>query len=191
LKLLPSPRLRAHSPRRPPRGGRGLKCHDRHHFSDHRGSPSSRRAWIEIVHGVRAQPVPTSPSSRRAWIEIVTLAALAREQPSRPPRGGRGLKFFMLHFWCTVKTSPSSRRAWIEIAPRAQDCRTTRTSPSSRRAWIEILGWFSSSPYVLSPSSRRAWIEMFDALAPWNGRRLSPSSRRAWIEIVQDALDIV
>ena len=33
-------------------------------------SPSSRRAWIEILSGCRGFFVATSPSSRRAWIEI-------------------------------------------------------------------------------------------------------------------------
>ena len=44
-------------------------------FSDYaiynRWSPSSRRAWIEIVSSkVRTMELYTSPSSRRAWIEI-------------------------------------------------------------------------------------------------------------------------
>ena len=77
-------------------------------------SPSSRRAWIEIV-AVRHvhQHTPPSPSSRRAWIEIrrfdvagvfwglVALLAEGVDRNSaqnvmlpslvcRPPRGGRG-----------------------------------------------------------------------------------------------------
>ena len=35
------------------------------------GSPSSRRAWIEIsMHPLRSITTVQSPSSRRAWIEI-------------------------------------------------------------------------------------------------------------------------
>ena len=35
-------------------------------------SPSSRRAWIEIVCGhLILDPAAVSPSSRRAWIEIL------------------------------------------------------------------------------------------------------------------------
>ena len=33
-------------------------------------SPSSRRAWIEILMDSRSSVVRASPSSRRAWIEI-------------------------------------------------------------------------------------------------------------------------
>ena len=36
------------------------------------GSPSSRRAWIEITHGIVSFRIEmASPSSRRAWIEIL------------------------------------------------------------------------------------------------------------------------
>ena len=38
-------------------------------------SPSSRRAWIEIVWADIASRPQMSPSSRRAWIEIDTGAA--------------------------------------------------------------------------------------------------------------------
>ena len=80
------------------------------------GSPSSRRAWIEIPSPTcAAAPRRRSPSSRRAWIEIdiVTDAltafgvALLAEGVDRnwfdSPRRGVGIG------------SPSSRRAWIEI----------------------------------------------------------------------------
>ena len=40
------------------------------------GSPSSRRAWIEIVHGHNLPPLNRSPSSRRAWIEMLSLPAV-------------------------------------------------------------------------------------------------------------------
>ena len=78
-----------------------------------RGSPSSRRAWIEISWLAHLAVLRhKSPSSRRAWIEIlrtstcfhsVAVALLAegvdRNTPlccsfatlaCRPPRGGRG-----------------------------------------------------------------------------------------------------
>ena len=38
-------------------------------------SPSSRRAWIEIVFCAEGRFPPASPSSRRAWIEIAASAA--------------------------------------------------------------------------------------------------------------------
>ena len=61
-------------------------------------SPSSRRAWIEIVSAVgSALQFGGSPSSRRAWIEIDDCDYDAMTQS-----------------W-----SPSSRRAWIEIGRRS------------------------------------------------------------------------
>ena len=76
-------------------------------------SPSSRRAWIEILHN--KSPCPgrlvallaegvdrnnlrlyrdfrgdKSPSSRRAWIEIQQPGLWCRVVLRRPPRGGRG-----------------------------------------------------------------------------------------------------
>ena len=77
------------------------------------GSPSSRRAWIEILrplYGRRAKLVALlaegvdrndtaglvkanellSPSSRRAWIEILSRSVHFKPSNCRPPRGGRG-----------------------------------------------------------------------------------------------------
>ena len=56
------------------------------------GSPSSRRAWVEMDRRGRNVPPHKSPSSRRAWVEI-------RRKSWKAP----------------IPTSPSSRRAWVEI----------------------------------------------------------------------------
>ena len=76
-------------------------------------SPSTRRAWIEMVyhfgsggyHLVALHPegvdrncgsvafrrsIKLSPSTRRAWIEIVRTACDCVERSRRPPPGGRG-----------------------------------------------------------------------------------------------------
>ena len=76
-------------------------------------SPSSRRAWIEILcradycgntgvalltEGVDRnyfaedwyREMPMSPSSRRAWIEIEANARDSLSGYRRPPHGGRG-----------------------------------------------------------------------------------------------------
>ena len=146
-----------------------------------------------------------SPSSRRAWIEI--LNRRLRFRPQRVALLAEGVDRNKL---CTVKGqdelwSPSSRRAWIEI--RSDKCRRKiyLPSPSSRRAWIEICLSVYKSAQFRSPSSRRAWIEMgmtrkvlmpriVALLAEGVDRNIaiivlivlsamSPSSRRAWIEI--------
>ena len=147
-----------------------------------------------------------SPSTRRAWIEILskcntlcnTLVAL---HPEGVDRNTHSLSYFFLDF-----ASPSTRRAWIEIAFRrpASGC---RLSPSTRRAWIEIAVASSSlMMHAMSPSTRRAWIEIppqqkkkpntwrvalhpegvdrnIRQKAPEINKVASPSTRRAWIEM--------
>ena len=100
-------------------------------------SPSSRRAWIEILVCVLQLTVQGSPSSRRAWIEMSNVlivrfcfaVALLAEGVDRN---------------CMTGTSRPG----------------TPGSPSSRRAWIEIYLHTSFLALFMSPSSRRAWIEI-------------------------------
>ena len=102
-------------------------------------SPSSRRAWIEMYLKAVARFSPVmSPSSRRAWIEIDDCPELIDYAPCRPPRGGRGLKFDVPVQAVLHHGSPSSRRAWIEISDVPCCSIRRKWSPSSRRAWIEI-----------------------------------------------------
>ena len=106
-------------------------------FSPFLLSPSSRRAWIEMLIEIKFERISSqSPSSRRAWIEI----SVQRLQHSR-------------------RRSPSSRRAWIEIVFLPGFIEPDM-SPSSRRAWIEIVDELAARLGKKSPSSRRAWIEI-------------------------------
>jgi len=100
-------------------------------------SPSSRRAWIEILGVERAVKIVSVAllaegvdrnSSVEAQTAVLAVALLA-EGVDRNRLAG-----FREHF---RDLSPSSRRAWIEICWRSATPRTSR-SPSSRRAWIEI-----------------------------------------------------
>mgnify|MGYP001363591648 CR=1 FL=1 len=138
------------------------------------GSPSSRRAWIEIPRLCQGpQRGPRSPSSRRAWIEIGSASA---------PRWGA--------------RSPSSRRAWIEIAgdlfqlPRlvvallaeGVDRNSDYTAALNDCAGVALLAegvdrnWTSfltgRRPHE-SPSSRRAWIEITMLSSGAAGRRVA------------------
>ena len=79
-------------------------------------SPSSRRAWIEILQAVQVLTAQWSPSSRRAWIEMQKYfwksilerkVALLAEGVDRNHNISSNAK--------TPYKSPSSRRAWIEI----------------------------------------------------------------------------
>ena len=63
------------------------------------GSPSSRRAWVEMSVRSGVGYWYRSPSSRRAWVEITMSAAT--------PAAG---------------ASPSSRRAWVEILRWCRCC---------------------------------------------------------------------
>ena len=54
-------------------------------------SPSTRRAWIEILSKIGTYtPRNKSPSTRRAWIEIVIKSERHHPYRRRPPPGGRG-----------------------------------------------------------------------------------------------------
>ena len=116
IEIPVKPTCRPLSTRRPPRGGHGWKCKPQLAFPagqivallaegvDRNGkgglnvggiakSPSSRRAWIEMIFcSGRDAARARSPSSRRAWIEIEIKQLNAQ-----------------------FGSSPSSRRAWIEI----------------------------------------------------------------------------
>ena len=55
-------------------------------------SPSTRRAWIEIIMAKATAYQLQSPSTRRAWIEIPCMNEESSGVLRRPPPGGRGSK---------------------------------------------------------------------------------------------------
>ena len=81
------------------------------------GSPSSRRAWIEIGRMPQPWAGRTSPSSRRAWIEI----RMSRIMPGALQVAllAEGVDRNAIISATTINSykSPSSRRAWIEMLP--------------------------------------------------------------------------
>ena len=80
--------------------------------------------------------------------------------PSRPPRGGRGLKFDQVgRAWYTVR-SPPSRGAWIEIRMLwLLNLRSFRRPPRGGRG-LKSLSLLLRPRLYRSPPSRGAWIEM-------------------------------
>ena len=137
---------------RPPHGGRGLKSLRRPVRAETYLSPSPRRAWIEIAKASWQNLLVGSPSPRRAWIEMDRILSPDTLRRSRPPHGGRGLKFLGAirlgrDYLCrpphggrglkcdsterarTAPPSPSPRRAWIEIFPQAPSRRATIRRP--------------------------------------------------------------
>ena len=57
-----------------------------------------------------------SSSTRRTWIEIRLKERTCRNDESRPPHGGRGLKSGSHRKPAACVPSSSTRRTWIEIA---------------------------------------------------------------------------
>ena len=78
---------------------------------------------------------------------------------SRPPHGGRGLKFCDGDYPNQHNASPSPRRAWIEMLYRVKKVAFISVSPSPRRAWIEIMSCALHSCTMLSSSTRKAQSE--------------------------------
>ena len=135
-----------------------------------------------MVVGLVVTALAASPSSRRAWIEIVcgqvldnyNCVALLAEGVDRNAQNMRAVT--------ACRWSPSSRRAWIEITFARCRC-PLGGSPSSRRAWIEICTDAQTAvqrPVALLAEGVDRNITLYSAsvMAP-----MSPSSRRAWIEI--------
>ena len=68
--------------------------------------------WLRLRAGLKNC---MSPPARGAWIEMVVCAHAASATQSRPPHGGRGLKFQHDHRQLAHHWSPPARGAWIEM----------------------------------------------------------------------------
>ena len=78
-------------------------------------SPSSRRAWIEILRCTAPVLRRRSPSSRRAWIEIQGQPKKRYDPPVALLAEGVDRNYEVSGKLTQGTWSPSSRRAWIEI----------------------------------------------------------------------------
>ena len=158
------------------------------------------------MRNVEGVELGASPSSRRAWIEMLgrcgrrthAAVALLAEGVDRNYKRKSGQDLMQTVALLAEGVDRNHRRTWSTSTPTS--------SPSSRRAWIEMRLSTSLSSAVRSPSSRRAWIEIPRAARPVPPRFVallaegvdrniativgkesltqSPSSRRAWIEII-------
>ena len=102
-----------------------------------RGSPSVRRAWIEIF---------ASPSSSVNWAVALRTEGVDRNTQQMTIVAGTGVG---------LRTEGVDRNAW---SPLEQATRVM--SPSVRRAWIEMDTMVFVTGKNGSPSVRRAWIEI-------------------------------
>ena len=148
-------------------------------------SPSTRRAWIEILNSSRVfTAIISSPSTRRAWIEIFYLQIFIIAQ--RVALHPEGVDINCMDFTTCSRPdlSPSTRRAWIEIQEANDVTAAGRWSPSTRRAWIEIIilcARQGEGLVALHPEGVDRNI-FFAAVMSYSEK--SPSTRRAWIEIL-------
>ena len=168
-----------------------------------------------------------SPSSRRAWIEIIGRLKIEKNNEVALLAEGVDRNFFDRARAALEKQSPSSRRAWIEIKhtkgvqkclfvallaegvdrnwPSSMASGGTVGSPSSRRAWIEIHRRHCGTHFrgvallaegvdrnrLLLRCNKPQWVALLaegvDRNVGITPARMavsaSPSSRRAWIEI--------
>ena len=150
---------------------------------DRLGSPSSRRAWIEMDFVLVVHQASTSPSSRRAWIEISMYGF----------SGSRGNVALLAEGVDRNVHCPCDNADFPEVALLAEGVDRNRLaiypgslsirSPSSRRAWIEMAVTCSqyswSTVALLAEGVDRNGV----CVLPHKRGKLSPSSRRAWIEI--------
>ena len=101
-------------------------------------SPSSRRAWIEILSGFsddfKAAVALLAEGVDRNF-DIFGANDLRLDVALLAEGVDRNAIIMCNHAMCS--SSPSSRRAWIEIY-NITICCAHHWSPSSRRAWIEI-----------------------------------------------------
>ena len=126
-------------------------------------------------------PVLWSPPSRGAWIEITDSSADYGHSAGRPPRGGRGLKYYghSADRWC-YRRPPRGGRG-LKSARIDDDMVVDGRPPRGGRGLKLIFGtlWVL---LLLSPPSRGAWIEI-DRVCNRSNFTPSPPSRGAWIEI--------
>ena len=146
-------------------------------------SPSSRRAWIEmlLLH-VLLWFWLTSPSSRRAWIEITPAVAKKARRGVALLAEGVDRNLMSFHTVCRARWSPSSRRAWIEIKncllPVVVKIVALLAEGVDRNQKLFTASSCKNVALLAEGVDRNRRRAAGRRPRPW-----SPSSRRAWIEI--------
>ena len=93
---------------------------------------------------------------------------------SRPPRGGRGLKYVDVVYRMVNVESPPSRGAWIEIEDTYFEVTETWGRPPRGGRGLKSLRGRRKAPSPMSPPSRGAWIEIPPASKTHGGNRVAP-----------------
>ena len=101
--------------RRPPHGGRGLKCFFFVKFLVEVSRPPHGGRGLKFELLAADVVSAKSSSTRGTWIEISFLLYVLVIYGSRPPHGGRGLKSALRQKAKDTSLSSSTRGTWIEI----------------------------------------------------------------------------
>ena len=103
--------------RRPPHGGRGLKCHVLCHGLELVRSSSTRGTWIEIPFDIGFMLYcPRRPPHGGRGLKCFHSVSPPSCGGCRPPHGGRGLKSAGYHDGTGTVSSSSTRGTWIEMS---------------------------------------------------------------------------
>ena len=131
--------------RRPPHGGRGLKCNSILTLAlrslsrpPHGGRGLKLAVLLSVVRFLASSP------PRGTWIEIASTSFGWPWSRSRPPHGGRGLKLSPVFDNMYLDTSSPPRGTWIEMLIINDFFRDQKSSPP-RGTWIEIQELFVNS----------------------------------------------
>ena len=138
--------------------------------------------------GADRQDAEVAPLAGGAWIEISRTPAYGTSRCRRPPRGGRGLKYYLTCLSRQTRPSPPSRGAWIEMVCWNISGNRRLMSPPSRGAWIEIKStWICEIDKCGRPPRGGRGLKLGEAAGAAGRHCPSPPSRGAWIEIPRAA----
>ena len=112
--------------RRPPHGGRGLKCAGTGNKAEGAESPPTRGARIEIGPAWPRSWCQKVAPHMGAWIEISHRQGEQSIEGQSPPAWGAWVKVVREREDREVVMSPPTRGAWIEIPGRMRRLRWTR-----------------------------------------------------------------
>ena len=108
----------------------------------------------------QAESSGKSSSMRRTWIEMFIGGCRSHTTLSRPPCGGRGLKFIDGCFPDNIALSSSMRRTWIEIQKNTWQSRQLVGRPPCGGRGLKYENYVRRIKRKKSSSMRRTWIEI-------------------------------
>ena len=111
------------------------------------------------------------------------ICHIARRCSRRPPHGGRGLKCLYLYKEVVAMPSSSTRRTWIEMISSMARWAAGLGRPPHGGRGLKCSCRPPCSAACGSSSTRRTWIEILAGRRVVHRHGRSSSTRRTWIEI--------